>query len=52
LGYGNFTQGETWDELRSTLLETVLLHFEDVTERPRLVQMHYVKDESIPLDAA
>ena len=52
LGHSIFTQGETWDELRSNLLEAVSLHFDDATTRPRLVQMHYVKDELVPLEAA
>jgi predicted RNase H-like HicB family nuclease len=52
LGHGIFTQGETWDELRGNVLEAVSLHFDDATTRPRLVQMHYVKDELIPLEAA
>ena len=52
LGHSIFTQGETWDELRGNLLEAVSLHFDDATIRPRLVQMHYVKDELLPLEAA
>jgi predicted RNase H-like HicB family nuclease len=52
LGHAIFTQGETWDELRGNVLEAVSLHFDDATTRPRLVQMHYVKDELIPLEAA
>ena len=52
LGYGIFTQAETWEELRSNVLEAVSLHFEDATECPRLVQMHYVRDELIPFEAA
>ena len=52
LGHGIFTEGETWDELRGNVLEAVSLHFEGSTRRPRLVQMHYVKDELIPLEAA
>jgi len=47
-----FTQGDTWEELRGNVLEAVALHFEDATVRPRLVQMHYVKDELIPVEAA
>jgi hypothetical protein len=45
LGHGIFTEAENWDELRANLLETASLHFEDATTRPRLIQMHYVKDE-------
>jgi len=52
LGHGIFTEGDTWDELRTNVIEAVGLHFEDAEERPRLVQMHYVKDELIPLEAA
>jgi predicted RNase H-like HicB family nuclease len=52
LGHGIFTEGDTWDELRANVLEATSVHFEDETERPRLVQLHYVKDELIPLEAA
>lgn len=37
---------------RANVIESVSLHFEDATMRPRLVQMHYVKDKLIPLEAA
>jgi hypothetical protein len=52
LGYSIFTEADTWDDLRANLLEAVSLHFEEAAVRPRLVQMHYVKDELIPLEAA
>ena len=52
LGHSIFTEGDTWEELRSKILEAVSLHFEDAPSRPRLVQMHYVKDELIPVEAA
>lgn len=48
LGYGIFTEGDSWEELRANVLEAVLLHFEDAATRPRLVRMHHVKDELIP----
>ena len=48
MGHAIFTEGHSWDELRANVLEAVLLHFEDATTRPRLVLMHYVKDELIP----
>ncbi len=47
-----FTEGNTWDELRANVLEAVSLHFEDAQNRPRLVQMHHVRDELIPVEAA
>ena len=49
LGHSIFTEGDSWEELRANLLEAVSLHFEHAATRPRLVQMHYVKDELIPL---
>ncbi len=51
LGYSIFTEADSWDELRAKVIDAVALHFEDSTTRPRLVQMHYVKDELIPLEA-
>ena len=51
-GLSIFTQGETWEELRANVLEAMSLHFEDGPVRPRLVQLHYVKDELIPIEAA
>jgi predicted RNase H-like HicB family nuclease len=52
LGHAIFTEGDTWEELRANVLEAVGLHFEDGPVRPRLVQMHYVKDELISIEAA
>ena len=52
LGHGIFTGGETWEELRANVLEATSVHFEDGPVRPRLVQLHYVKDESIQVAAA
>jgi len=45
LGHAIFTQADTWDALRSNVLEATTLHFEEAPEHPRLVQLHYVKDE-------
>ncbi len=52
LGHAIFTEAETWDELRAAVLEATTLHFEDEPVQPRLVQLHYVKDELIPVEAA
>ena len=52
LGHAIFTEGDTWDELRANVLEATALHFEDAPARPRLVQLHYTKDELIPVEAA
>ena len=52
LGHAIFTEAETWDELRASVLEATSLHFEDGAAHPRLVQLHYVKDELIAVEAA
>ena len=52
LGYAIFTEGDTWEDLRANVLEAAALHFEDEPVRPQMVQLHYVKDELLPLEAA
>lgn len=52
LGHAIFTQAQTWEELRANVLEATSVHFEDEPVRPRVVQLHYVKDELIPVEAA
>ena len=52
LGHAIFTEADSWDELRKNVIEAVSLHFEDDAVRPRIVQLHYVKDELIPVEAA
>lgn len=52
LGYPIFTEAETWEELRANVLEATSLHFEDSLQHPRLVQLHYTKDELIPVEVA
>ncbi len=52
LGHAIFTEAETWDELRANVLEAVSVHFAGGAAHPRLVQLHYVKDELIPVEAA
>jgi hypothetical protein len=52
LGQSILTQGDNWDDLRANVLEAVSVHYEDAATRPRLVQMHYVRDELVPVEAA
>jgi len=52
LGYSIFTEGDTWEDLRTHVLEATALHFENGPVHPRLVQLHYVKDQLIPVEAA
>jgi len=52
LGYSIFTEAETWEELRGNVLEVSSLHFEDEAVKPKIIQLHFVKDELIPVEAA
>ena len=52
LGQAIFTEAETWQELRKSVLEVTSLHFEDAPEKPKLIQLHFIKDELIAIEAA
>lgn len=44
LGHSIFTEGETLEELKANVQDAVRCHF-DEQERPRLVRLHFVRDE-------
>ena len=46
LGYGIFTQGEDWDDLKTMVKDAVLCHF-DGDDVPKVIRLHLVKDEVI-----
>lgn len=48
LGYSIYTEGETLDGLRESIRDAVKCHF-DESERPRIVRLHMVKDELMPI---
>ena len=52
LGHAIFTEADTWEALRGNVREAASLHFEDTAVRPKLIQLHYVKDELISIEAA
>ena len=45
LGFGIHTQGDTLDELRRNVKEAVDCYFDDAMERPRLIRLHFVRNE-------
>jgi hypothetical protein len=47
LGYSIFTQADTPEELRAMVQDAVRCHFEDA-DRPRVIRLHWVKDEVLP----
>ncbi|MGH9196804.1 MAG: type II toxin-antitoxin system HicB family antitoxin [Acidimicrobiia bacterium] len=48
LGFSIYTQADTIDELKAMTQDAVRCHFED-NDRPRLIRLHLVKDEVIPV---
>jgi predicted RNase H-like HicB family nuclease len=45
LGFGIHTQAETLDELRRMVREAVECYFDEASEAPNLIRLHYVHDE-------
>ena len=46
LGYGIFTQGDDWEDLKAMAKDAVLCYF-DEGEVPRIIRLHLVRDEVI-----
>ena len=46
LGHSIFTQGNDWDDLKAMARDAVLCHF-DEDDAPRVVRLHFVRDEAI-----
>lgn len=45
LGYGIHTQGDTLDELREMVKDTVDCHFDETMAAPKVIRLHFVRDE-------
>ena len=48
LGHSIHTEGETLDELKENIRDAVKCHF-DEKDRPRIVRLHMVRDELMPI---
>ena len=46
-GAAIFTQADTLAELREGVKDAVRCHFPDEGQRPRIIRLHYVRDEVI-----
>jgi len=51
-GWDIFEDNAYQAAVNANVLEAASLHFEDGPVHPRLVQLHYVRDELIPVEAA
>ena len=47
LGYGIHTQAETVEELRAMVREAVECYFDKAEDAPKLIRLHFVRDEVI-----
>jgi len=45
LGYGIHTQGDTLEELRAMVRDAVDCYFDGTQEAPRMIRLHFVRDE-------
>ena len=49
VGYGIHTEGETLDEVRGNVRESVECYFDESAARPRMIRLHFVRDEVLAL---
>lgn len=49
LGYGIHTEAETLEDLRRNVREAVDCYFDSTMERPKVIRLHFVRDEVIAL---
>lgn len=45
LGVSIFTQAETLEQLKSEVKDAVQCHYEGEESRPKMIRLHYVRDE-------
>jgi len=45
LDVGIHTEAETLEELRQNLRQAIACHYDDLADRPRIVRLHFVRDE-------
>jgi predicted RNase H-like HicB family nuclease len=44
LGNSIYTEGDTWDDLKSAIQDALACHFES-EQKPRIVRLHYLREE-------
>jgi len=49
VGAAIFTEAENAEELRENIREAVTCHFGEAAERPKVIRLHFVRDEVIAL---
>ena len=49
LGFGIHTEAETLEDIRRNVKEAVDCYFDATMERPKVIRLHFVRDEVIAL---
>ncbi len=52
LGENIFTQADTMQELKEMIIDAIDCHFDEATKKPKIVRLHFVKEEVFALPAA
>jgi predicted RNase H-like HicB family nuclease len=50
VGTGIFTQGDSKNDLLRNLREAVRCHFDDTEDAPKVAHLHFVHDETVPIE--
>jgi hypothetical protein len=46
LGNSIYTEGDTWDDLKSAIQDALACHFEG-EQKPRIARLHYLREEVV-----
>ena len=49
VGASIFTEADTLEQLRASIRDAVNCHFDDPAARPRVIRLHFTRDEVIAL---
>ncbi|MCY4624634.1 MAG: 2-oxoisovalerate dehydrogenase [Chloroflexi bacterium] len=49
MGYGIAARSENVKDLKEKVREAILAHFDSADDRPRIVRLHFVREELLPL---
>lgn len=49
LGESIFTEADDWDTLKRNVLDAVACHYADRAKVPKVIRLHWVKDEVLAL---
>lgn len=47
LGHSIFTEGDTLAQIEENIREALVCHFDDESERPKMIRLHYVREQVV-----